>query len=85
MTLSITTLSHNAECRSCSVSHFIYCYAECHNADCHYYEFCYAEFCTVMPSVIIRDAILLSVVAPNRENENYAKVCFKEENIHGLC
>jgi hypothetical protein len=38
-----------------------------------------------MLSVIIRDAIVLSVVAPNRENENYAKVCLREENIHGLC
>ncbi len=32
-----------------------------------------------MLSVIIRDAIMLSVEALNRENENYAKVCLKEE------
>jgi hypothetical protein len=49
------------------------------------YDLQNATFSTIMLSVIIRDAILLSVVAPNRENENYTKVCLKEENIHGLC
>jgi hypothetical protein len=71
-TLRITRLCHYAECHYAEC-HYAKChYAECHYAECHYakcrYTKCHYAECrncfNVMPSVIILNVVMLSVVAP---------------------
>ncbi len=46
----------------CSVSNFIYCYAECHYAECHYAQWDSAE-CDYAEYVML-GLIILNVMAP---------------------
>ena len=71
--LSISDTQHNNILILCWVSHFIYCYAECHYAACLFAECHYAE-CpmrnvimrnVIMLHVIMLSAIMLSVVVPS--------------------
>jgi hypothetical protein len=45
------------------MSHFIYCYAECHYAECHYAE-CHLCWMSLMLNVVMLNVVILSVVAP---------------------